>query len=97
MNIDITGHLVATSKRAMDDLCSLMVTYREMRHMCMNVAVGRRVGLERFAVELQWNERKGYDALLDCLTRTRNIKACFLSGMDILIGENCNSLRENLK
>jgi hypothetical protein len=26
MNIDITGHLAATSERAMDDLCSLQAT-----------------------------------------------------------------------
>jgi hypothetical protein len=49
------------------------------------------VAQERFAVELQWNDRKGYDALLDCLTRIRNPEACFLSGMDILFVENYSS------
>jgi hypothetical protein len=46
------------------------------------------VALERFAIKLQWNDCKGYDAFLDCLTRIRNPEACFLSGMDILFGEN---------
>jgi hypothetical protein len=43
------------------------------------------------AVELQWNDRKGYDTLLDCLTRIRNPEACFLFRMDILFGENYSS------
>jgi hypothetical protein len=49
------------------------------------------MALERFVVELQWKDHKGYDALLDCLTRIGNTEACFLSGMDILFGENYNS------
>jgi hypothetical protein len=56
----------------MDDLRSLRATCREMHHVCNNATVGRRVALERFAVDLQWNDRKGYDALLDCLTRIRS-------------------------
>jgi hypothetical protein len=83
VNIDIISHLAATSKRAMDDLRSLRATCREMCRVCNNAAVGWRAALERFAVELQWNDRKGYDALLDCLTRIRNSEACFLSGMVI--------------
>jgi hypothetical protein len=89
--IDIAGHLAATSERAMDDLRSLQATCREMHCVCTNAAVGRHVALERFAIELQWNDRKGYDALLDCLTYIRNPEACFLSGMDILFGENYSS------
>jgi hypothetical protein len=91
VNIDIISHLAATSKRAMDDFRSLRATCREMRRVCNNAAVGWRVALERFAVELQWNDRKGYDALLDFLTRIRNPEACLLSGMDILFGENYTS------
>jgi hypothetical protein len=30
VNIDVADHLAATSKRAMDDLCSLQATFREM-------------------------------------------------------------------
>jgi hypothetical protein len=48
------------------------------------------MALERLAVEMQWKDRKGYDALLDCLTCIRNPEACFLFGMDILFGENYN-------
>jgi hypothetical protein len=88
VNIDIVDHLTATLERAMDDLCSLRATCREMHHVCKNVAVGQGVELERFAVELQWNDRKGYDALLDCLSRIRNPEVCFLYGMDILFREN---------
>jgi hypothetical protein len=62
-----------------------------MRRVCNNAAVGRRVALERFVIELQWNNRKGYNALLDCLTRIRNPDACFLSGTDILFEENYGS------
>jgi hypothetical protein len=62
-----------------------------MCRVCNNAAIGRRVAQERFAMELQWNNRKGYDALLDCLTRIRNQEACFLSGMDILFVENYSS------
>jgi hypothetical protein len=91
VNIDIISHLAATSKRAMDDLRSLRATCREMRRVCNNAGVGWRVALERFAVELQWNDRKGYDALLDFLTRIRNPEACLLSGMDILFVENYTS------
>jgi hypothetical protein len=40
-----------------------------MRRVWNNAAVGRRVALERFAIELQCDNRKGYDALLDCLAR----------------------------
>jgi hypothetical protein len=53
----------------MDDLRSLRATCREMHRMCNNLIVGRHMALEQFAVELQWNDRRGYDALLDCLTR----------------------------
>ena len=87
VNIDIAGHLAATSERPMDDLRSLRATCQEMRRVSNNTAVGRRMALERFAVELQWNDRKGYDVLLDCLTHIRNLEACFLSGMDILFGK----------
>jgi hypothetical protein len=66
-------------------------TCREMRRVCKNATIGRHVALERFVIELQWNDRKGYDALLDCLTPIRNPKACFLSGMDILFRENYSS------
>jgi hypothetical protein len=76
VNNDIAGHIAATSERAMDDLCSLGATSWEMCRMCKNATVGRRVALERFAIELQWNNRKGYNAFLDCLTHIRNSKAC---------------------
>jgi hypothetical protein len=89
VNVDIAGYLAVTSEQAMDNL-RLRATCREMRHVCKNTAVGRRMALERFIVELQWNDRKGYDALLDFLTRIRNSEACFLSEMDILFGENYN-------
>jgi hypothetical protein len=52
VNIDITGHLAATSERPMDDLRSLRATCREMHRVCNSTAVGRRVALERFAVDL---------------------------------------------
>jgi hypothetical protein len=52
VNNDIAGHRAATSERPMDDLRSLRATYREMRCVCNNATVGRRVVLERFAVEL---------------------------------------------
>jgi hypothetical protein len=62
-----------------------------MRRVCKNTVVGQRVALERFVLELQWNDRKGYNALLDCLTHIRNQEECFLSLMDILFGENYSS------
>jgi hypothetical protein len=46
---------------------------------------------------MQWNDYKGYDALLDCVARIRNPEACFLSGMDILFGENYSSRSSNAK
>jgi hypothetical protein len=49
------------------------------------------MALERFVVQLQWNNRKGYGALLNCMTHIRNPEACFLFGMDILFGENYSS------
>jgi hypothetical protein len=45
-NIDIAGHLAVTLERDMDDLHNLHVTCQEMRHVCMNTAIGRRVALE---------------------------------------------------
>jgi hypothetical protein len=65
VNINIAGHLAATSEQAMDDLRSLRATCREVCRVCNNAAVGRHVALERFAVELQWNDRKVYDILLN--------------------------------
>jgi hypothetical protein len=75
----------------MEDLRNLHVTCREIHSMCNNAGVDRRVVLERFAVELQWNNRKGYDTLLDCRTHKRNLEPCFISRMDILFGENYSS------
>jgi hypothetical protein len=46
VNIDIAGHLVASSKQAMDDLCSLRATCWEMRCVCNNMMVGQCVALE---------------------------------------------------
>ena len=46
VNVDIAGYLTATLERAMDDLRSLWVTYREMHRVCKNAAIGRRVALE---------------------------------------------------
>jgi hypothetical protein len=91
VNIDIVGHLVATSDRPMVDVRNLHVTCWEIRRMCNNTGVDRHVALERFAVELQWNNCKGYDTLLDCRTHKRNLEACFISRMDILFGENYSS------
>jgi hypothetical protein len=62
VNINIADHLAATSERRMDDLCSLRATCREMRCVCNNEAIRLCVALGRFAFELQWSDRKGYDA-----------------------------------
>jgi hypothetical protein len=50
--IRIVGHLAVTSERHMDKLHNLRATYKFMRHVCGDRAVGRRVALERFSRDM---------------------------------------------
>ena len=77
--IKIAGHLAATSKWPMDDLCSLWVTYSSMRHIYGNPTVGRHFSLVRFRCGTMWDNPIDYEALLASLTQVGNLETYFLT------------------
>uniref|UniRef100_K3XS79 F-box domain-containing protein n=1 Tax=Setaria italica TaxID=4555 RepID=K3XS79_SETIT len=85
--IEIASHLTATLEWPMEDLRNLRANCSAMRHVCGD-RTGRRVALERFAIEMQWNDGDGYDSLLTHLTQASNPVACFLTEMEVIFEEN---------
>ena len=68
VQIEIAGHLVATSDRPMDDLHSLRVTCSSIRRIYGDPAVGRRQALDRFKRGRTGADPINYYALLASLT-----------------------------
>ena len=68
VQIDIAGHLAATSDQPMNNLHSLWVTYSSMRHIYGNLVVGRCLALHPFRRGRMEADPIDYYALLASLT-----------------------------
>jgi hypothetical protein len=89
VQIEITGHLAATSEWPMDDLCSLRVTCWNIHDICGDPAVDRRVVVDQYRRGARpSNDLINYFALLARLTHVDNPKACLLTGIQTIFTEN---------
>jgi hypothetical protein len=89
VQIEITGHLAATSERPMDDLRSLQVTFLSMCGICDDPAVDQCMAVDQCRRGVRSsNDLVNYFALLARLTQVDNLEACLLIGIQTIFVEN---------
>ena len=88
VQIEIAGHLAATSERPMEDLHSLWATCSSMCDIYGDPAVGHCVAVGRCRRGARSsNDLVNYFALLARLTQVNNPEACLLTGIQIVFTE----------
>ena len=89
VQIEIAGHLVVTSKRPMDELCSLRVMCSSICRIYSDPAVGQHMVVDRCRRKARLsNDLINYFALLARLTQFDNLEACLLTGIQTVFTEN---------
>ena len=89
VQIEIAGHLAATSERPKDDFHSLQATCSSRRGICGDPTIGRRVVVDWHRhVARSSNDLVNYFALLARLTQVNNLEACLLIGIQTVFTEN---------
>jgi hypothetical protein len=87
VQINIAGHLAATSERPMDDLRSLWVTCLSMHRICDDPAIAWRMAVDQCRPSLS-NDCVNYFTLLARLTQFGNLEGCLLIRIQTVLAEN---------
>ena len=89
VQIEIVGHLAATSERPMEDLRSLRATCSSMHGICGDPTIGRHMAVGRCRRGARSsNDLVNYFTLLARLTQVDNLEACLPTGIQTVFMEN---------